>query len=144
MCTIYAFLCCHYKSITNPFYSLFVLFIISLRGIPKAGKIYFVRFRELNGLYKARFRDHFLPAPMIGIGPYTLVVVAGSAWTQDYAHPATTTSVYDPIPIIGAGKNDLGNSAAVTIRVSAVANFIFCSCTTLKYILRYMYVCVCY
>ena len=52
---------------------------------------------------------------MIGIGPYILGVVAGCAWTLDYSLPATTTSVYGPIPIIGAGKNYLGNVPIVVI-----------------------------
>ena len=34
----------------------------------------------------------------------------GTHGTQDYAHPATTTSVYGPIPIIEAGKNYLENT----------------------------------
>ena len=55
---------------------------------------------------------------MLYLGSNTLVVVAGT-WEHmdlgsDYAHPATATSVYDPIPIIGAGKNYLGKAPTIS------------------------------
>ena len=59
---------------------------------------------------------------MIGIDLYTLVVVAGNAQSQSHELPATTTSVYGSMPIIGAGKFYLGNAAINSKKNEMVLN----------------------
>ena len=55
-----------------------------------------------------RFPRSFLPAPMVVIGPYTLVLEVHKPRTM--RSQKLPPAYYMDLSIIGAGKNDLGNA----------------------------------